>query len=57
VYPTLQEQLGYSGVFAIFSAAALINLLFVWFCVPETKGRSLEQIASLWTSPASQTFA
>jgi SP family arabinose:H+ symporter-like MFS transporter len=57
VYPTLQEQLGYSGVFAIFSAAALINLLFVWFCVPETKGRSLEQIANLWTSPASQTFA
>jgi MFS family permease len=35
---------GYS--FAIFSVIALIIVLFVYFFIPETKGRSLEEIAN-----------
>jgi MFS transporter, SP family, arabinose:H+ symporter len=48
VYPSLQLQLGHSGTFWFFSGAALLNLLYVYFCVPETKGRSLEQIEDIW---------
>ncbi|HZZ43957.1 MAG TPA: sugar porter family MFS transporter [Tepidisphaeraceae bacterium] len=50
VYPAMQEHLGYSGTFWCFSAAALINLLYVLFQVPETKGRSLEQIEKMWVA-------
>lgn len=57
IYPSLQERLGYSGTFWLFSAAALVNLLFVMIWVPETKGRSLEQIEDIWTRSTSTTFA
>jgi SP family arabinose:H+ symporter-like MFS transporter len=57
VYPTMQRILGHSGTFWFFSAAALANLLFVVFWVPETKGRSLEQIEDIWTGHTSKTFA
>jgi MFS transporter, SP family, arabinose:H+ symporter len=44
----MQKYLSHSGTFWCFSAAALINLLYVIFYVPETKGRSLEQIEDIW---------
>ena len=46
----MQKDLGHSGTFWCFSGAALVNLLFVLFWVPETKGRSLEQIEDIWTT-------
>jgi MFS transporter, SP family, arabinose:H+ symporter len=49
-YPQMEQHLGYSGTFWCFSAAALVNLLYVIFQVPETKGRSLEQIEEMWVS-------
>ncbi len=49
-YPKMQEHFGYSGTFWCFSAAALVNLLYVLFRVPETKGRSLEQIEKMWVA-------
>jgi SP family arabinose:H+ symporter-like MFS transporter len=50
IFPLMQKHLGSSGTFWCFSAAALVNLLFVLFLVPETKGRSLEQIEDMWTT-------
>jgi MFS transporter, SP family, arabinose:H+ symporter len=50
VYPLMQKHLGHSGTFWCFSAAAFLNLFYVFFWVPETKGRSLEQIEDIWTA-------
>lgn len=40
----LATIIGMSGVFAIFAAICVAAFLFVYFLVPETRGRSLEQI-------------
>ena len=48
-FPLMQKNLGNSGTFWCFSGAALINMLCVLLLVPETKGRSLEQIEDIWT--------
>jgi MFS transporter, SP family, arabinose:H+ symporter len=38
-----------SGTFAIYGAMSFICLLYVWKMVPETKGRTLEQIQEVWS--------
>ena len=48
VFPWILNNLGGSvafGIFAIFSIAAFA---FILFCVPETKGKSLEAIEKSW---------
>jgi len=37
------------GTFAIFGALSLLAFVFVWKAVPETKGRTLEQIQASWS--------
>jgi hypothetical protein len=41
--------LGSDGTFWLFSAGALLTIVLVGWLVPETKGRSLEEITQLWT--------
>lgn len=48
MFPILQSRLGTAGTFWCFSAAALLNIFCVAFFVPETKGRTLEQITHFW---------
>jgi sugar porter (SP) family MFS transporter len=43
-FPSLTEDLGGGNTFLFFSIMMVIQLLFVWKIMPETKGRSLEQI-------------
>ncbi len=43
-FPPLLEALGVGGLFLIYTFICLAAFFFVWFLVPETKGRSLEQI-------------
>ncbi|MCW4352598.1 sugar porter family MFS transporter [Hoyosella sp. YIM 151337] len=43
-FPPLLEAFGVGKLFAGFSVICVVALLFTWRCVPETKGRSLEQI-------------
>jgi len=43
-FPIVNEALGSTGTFALFVVVNLISLFFVAKTVPETKGRSLEQI-------------
>src|ERR1700680_2812995 len=49
-FPLMQKHLGSDGTFWCFSAAALLNLLCVLSLVPETKGRTLEDITRFWTA-------
>ena len=49
-FPLMQKHLGNDGTFWCFSFAALANFLCVLWLVPETKGRSLEEITAFWTS-------
>ena len=44
VFPVQLELLGSSSTYLIYSFFGLISLLFVWKYVPETKGRSLEEL-------------
>ena len=39
-----------AGVFWVFALVCGIALLFSWYMVPETKGRSLEEIGQSWTT-------
>lgn len=48
-FPLMQKHLGSDGTFWIFSSAAFLNLLCVLWLVPETKGRTLEDITKFWT--------
>ncbi|KAL6261495.1 hypothetical protein P5V15_006584 [Pogonomyrmex californicus] len=44
LYPTLSEIAGTHTPFWIFTACSVISALFTFFYVPETKGKTLEQI-------------
>ncbi|HEX4010606.1 MAG TPA: sugar porter family MFS transporter [Solirubrobacteraceae bacterium] len=46
---TAVNGLGKDVVFWIYAGFAVIGLVFVRVCVPETKGRSLEDIDAYWT--------
>ncbi len=37
-----------SGVFGLYAALSALALLFGWYLLPETKGRTLEEIAASW---------
>lgn len=43
-FPMLTEKLGGGHTFLFFSGMMVLQLLFVWKIMPETKGKSLEQI-------------
>ena len=44
VFPIELAALGAATTFAIFGVIAALGLVFVWFVVPETKGKSLEEL-------------
>jgi len=52
LFPVMQKSLGSDGTFWCFSGGALLTIILVALLVPETKGRSLEEITRFWTSQA-----
>jgi SP family arabinose:H+ symporter-like MFS transporter len=48
VFPVMQKAIGNHGAFWVFAFMALVNVLFVLFMVPETKGHSLEEIEKIF---------
>ena len=48
VFPAMQKGLGNHGAFWAFAFMALVNVFFVLFLVPETKGHSLEDIEKIF---------
>jgi len=49
MFPIMQKHLGSDGTFWCFSAGALLTVVLVGWLIPETKGRSLEEITQFWT--------
>jgi SP family arabinose:H+ symporter-like MFS transporter len=47
-FPILQITIGPAGTFWLFAGGALMSNVLVAFLVPETKGRSLEEITMFW---------
>jgi hypothetical protein len=43
-FPYIAETLGGGTTFLIFTVMMVLQLLFVWLMMPETKGTSLEQL-------------
>ena len=54
---TLVDAIGEAGTFALFAIFCVAGGVWVYHRVPETKGRSLEQIESLWDAPAAPVVA
>jgi MFS transporter, SP family, arabinose:H+ symporter len=52
LFPVMQKTLGSDGTFWCFSGGALLTIILVGWLVPETKGRSLEEITEIWAQPA-----
>jgi sugar porter (SP) family MFS transporter len=45
-FPFFAEKLGGAVTFSFFGSMMILQLIFVWLFMPETKGKSLEQIES-----------
>ena len=45
---SLVDAIGESTTFFLFAALCVVSFVFVWRLVPETKGRSLEEIQERW---------
>ncbi|GFN31502.1 sugar porter family MFS transporter [Paenibacillus xylaniclasticus] len=48
-FPPMLESAGAASTFWIFAVMGLITVIFTWRVIPETKGKSLEQIENMWT--------
>lgn len=49
-FPPMLVSAGPALTFWIFGLMALITVIFTWRAVPETKGKTLEEIESLWAA-------
>ncbi len=47
-FPILNNRLGGAVTFIIYGICSLASLVFVLFAIPETKGRTLEEIQAQW---------
>lgn len=45
---SLIRALGVSGTFAIYAVLSAISFIFIWSIVPETRGKTLEEIQQQW---------
>jgi sugar porter (SP) family MFS transporter len=58
---TLTDTIGEAATFYLFALMCAVAFVFIWFLLPETRGRSLAQIQQMWedrshrSSPTPQT--
>jgi sugar porter (SP) family MFS transporter len=48
-FPVIAEKFGGGPIFTFFCVMMVLQLLFVWYVMPETKGRSLEELETTVT--------
>lgn len=51
VFPYVFNRIGSGATFAILAVSCALQALFTWSYVPETRNRSLEEIAAAWNKP------
>jgi SP family xylose:H+ symportor-like MFS transporter len=44
----MANSLGYGFVYALYGIICVVAAVFVWKLVPETKGKTLEDMTKLW---------
>lgn len=49
-FPPMLNSIGSAPTFWIFGAMGLFTFVFMWRVVPETKGKSLEEIEAMWAA-------
>jgi SP family arabinose:H+ symporter-like MFS transporter len=49
LFPRMLQHLQASGAFAVYAALTAVAVVFIWKALPETKGRTLEEIERSWT--------
>jgi len=47
-FPRMLTAVGAAGCFAVYAALTAVALVFIWFCIKETKGATLEEIEEWW---------
>ena len=55
LFPWMLANIGPAIIFALFAGVSLFGSLFVYFLVPETKGRTLEEIEQSWLRKGAKT--
>ncbi|XP_065302126.1 facilitated trehalose transporter Tret1-2 homolog [Dermacentor albipictus] len=48
VFDDLVRLLNFSGLFWMFALVTVVQIIFVYVCIPETKGKSLEDISQIF---------
>ena len=56
-FPILLQSIGSAYTFWIFMAMSIIAFVFVWRIVPETKGKTLEEIEKSWHKRSSKDIS
>jgi SP family arabinose:H+ symporter-like MFS transporter len=51
-FPMLVERIGAGNSFLVYAAMSLMSLVFIVWLLPETKGRTLEEIQHDWQTSA-----
>jgi len=47
-FPMLVDSIGTAWTFIVYAVSCLVTFLFAWLVVPETKGKTLEEIEQWW---------
>ena len=47
-FPMLKDSIGVGNTFLIYMIMAFAAFVFVWKMIPETKGKTLEEIEKTW---------
>ena len=51
IFPLIRDELGVQANFFLFACFLIPQFFFVWKIMPETKGRTLEEIEQSWLKP------
>lgn len=53
-YPSMRDAMGAYGTFWFFMCCTLVSLVFIFFLLPETKGKTLDEIERMFSNKAEE---